>query len=124
MAWFIAFVAFASVTAGAWVLLQPRDNSVVRRLRGSREVEVASARRLEDGALRRLAWPMAVGLGRLIARVLPATLLADLNQMLARANSRLTIGEFVVAWAASIIFGAAVFQSLIRSNSQLSAAFV
>src|SRR5437763_1022508 len=124
MAWVIALTAFGSITLVLWELMRAKQNPVLRRLRGDRQPVLTSTSQLEENATRRIMWPAAVGLGHAFARFLPSMLLRDLGQMLVRANSRRTVGEFILAWGVSAILGGLLFQVLVRSNNQLSPTFV
>lgn len=116
----IAILIFIAVALVASQLIQPQDNAVRRRIRGSDAIEIASERRLEGGLWQRLIGPGFVRVGAALARFLPANVLRGLEQMLIMANSKTSSSTFLAIWAATIGFGGLFCLYVLQSNARLS----
>jgi tight adherence protein C len=116
----IALLTFAAVALAAAYLLQPRENAVRRRMaEGATATEIAATRVLEGGPFERLIWPIFKSIGTMLARLLPANLVRNVEKTLVMANEPMTLTGFLAFWAC-IAAGAVMFVALLaRSNPDL-----
>jgi len=103
---FLIFVlAFGSVSLGAWQILRPREQVVARRIGATMDAPTARERSLQGGVGRRMVVPSVARAGSLLARLLPAHWVRQVDHMLVMANEPWSLSGFLTAWAVSAATG-------------------
>jgi tight adherence protein C len=115
-------LTFAAVSLAAFVLLQPKNDVVGRRIRGEKVRTSASERRLEGSIKDRFIVPNADRFGAFLARFVPKNVLQDLEHMMVMSNSRMPLTIFLTMWAVSFVVGCQFFWYVSASNSDMSPA--
>ena len=113
MLFVIALAVFGSVSMGAWTVLRPRPDVIGRRLGLGDGPEIHS--RPGEPERRKPLSAIARPVGQAVARVLPGSMVKQVDRMLVMGNAPWSLQGFLAAWALAVLGGVLLLVYLVTS---------